>query len=153
LADSVALSVDAYERLSKLSADYGTLGKIKNVDFRNQRYLFDESGSFIVGDPQTCIRQVQRYVDMGIDAIAMRIDGIPHKDLMTSIEMFGKYVIPTFRNPRSITRRPEEILADIRAARPAHYAEREAKGYPVETREKPAPDATGKPAAKTKASA
>jgi hypothetical protein len=63
---------------------------------------------------------------MGADAIAMRIDGIPHKDLMTCIELFGKYVIPTFKNPRSITRRPEAILADIRAARPAHYAEREA---------------------------
>jgi len=126
LAHSVALSIDAYEKLSKLSADYGSLGKIKNVDFRNERYLFDESGSFIVGDPQTCIRQVQRYVDMGIDAIAMRIDGVPHKELMKSIEMFGKYVIPTFKNPRSIVRKSDEILADIRAARAAHYAEREA---------------------------
>ena len=43
-----------------------------------------------------------------------------------SIELFGNYVIPTFKNPRSIVRKSEEILADIRTARPAHYAEVEA---------------------------
>ncbi|MDI4231735.1 LLM class flavin-dependent oxidoreductase [Bradyrhizobium sp. Arg237L] len=126
LAHSVALSIDAYERLSKLSADYGSLGKIKNVDFKNERYLFDESGSFIVGDVETCTKQVQRFVDMGIDALALRIDGMPHKELMKSIELFGKYVIPRFKNPRSVVRTSDAILADIRAARPAHYAEREA---------------------------
>ncbi|MCA6100091.1 LLM class flavin-dependent oxidoreductase [Bradyrhizobium australafricanum] len=126
LAHSVALSIDAYERLSKLSADYGSLGKIKNIDFKNERYLFDESGSFIVGDVETCARQVQRFVDIGIDALALRIDGMPHKELMKSIELFGKYVIPRFKNPRSVVRTSDAILADIRAARPAHYAEREA---------------------------
>jgi len=45
---------------------------------------------------------------------------------MKSIELFGKYVIPKFKNPRGIARTPEAILADIRDARPAHYAEREA---------------------------
>ena len=40
--------------------------------------------------------------------------------------LFGKYVIPRFKNPRSIVRTSDAILADIRAARPAHYAEREA---------------------------
>ncbi|WP_347341602.1 LLM class flavin-dependent oxidoreductase [Bradyrhizobium uaiense] len=126
LAHSVALSIDAYERLSKLSADYGSLGKIKDIDFKNERYLFDESGSFIVGDVETCAKQVQRYIDVGIDALALRIDGMPHKELMKSIELFGKYVIPRFKNPRSVVRKSDAILADIRAARPAHYAEREA---------------------------
>jgi alkanesulfonate monooxygenase SsuD/methylene tetrahydromethanopterin reductase-like flavin-dependent oxidoreductase (luciferase family) len=126
LAETVALSIDSYERLAKLSADYGSMGKIKTVDFSNQRYLFDDSACFIVGDPKTCIAQVQRFVDLGVDAIAMRIDGLPHKELMKSIELFGNYVIPTFKNPRTIVRRSDEILADIRSARPAHYAEREA---------------------------
>ncbi len=125
LAESVALSMDSYERLSKLSSDYASLSKVK-VDFKNQRYLFDESACFIVGDPKRCIAQVQRFVDMGLDAIAIRIDGIPHRELMKSIELFGNYVIPAFKNPRAVVRRSEEILADIRTARPAHYAEVEA---------------------------
>ncbi|MEI9988548.1 MAG: LLM class flavin-dependent oxidoreductase [Rhizomicrobium sp.] len=126
LAESVALSVDSYERLSKLSSDFASLGKVKKIDFSNPRYLFDESACFIVGDPKTCIAQVQRFVDLGFDAIAMRIDGLPHREMMKSIELFGNHVIPAFKNPRSVVRRPDEILADIRAARPAHYAEREA---------------------------
>ncbi|MFC3242544.1 hypothetical protein ACFOJ6_09555 [Gordonia humi] len=40
--------------------------------------------------------------------------------------MFGKYVIPKFKNPRAVVRDSDDILADIRAARPAHYAEVEA---------------------------
>src|SRR5581483_3858230 len=119
LAESVALSVDGYEKLSKQSSDYASLGKVK-VDFTDKRYLFDESACFIVGDPATCAAQVQRFIDIGIEAIAMRIDGLPHRELMKSIELFGKYVIPRFKNPRSVVRKPGEILADIRAARPAH---------------------------------
>jgi alkanesulfonate monooxygenase SsuD/methylene tetrahydromethanopterin reductase-like flavin-dependent oxidoreductase (luciferase family) len=150
LAHSVALSIDAYERLSKLSPDY-KLGKIKTVDFKNERYLFDESASFIVGDPKTCIAQVQRFVDIGLDAIALRIDGLPHKELMKSIELFGKYVIPTFKNPRSIVRSSDEILGDIRTARPAHYAEVEAyqraAGKTGETTAKKADESVRDPAA------
>jgi hypothetical protein len=45
---------------------------------------------------------------------------------MKSIELFGKYVIPRFKNPRAVVRPADTILADIRKARPAHYAELEA---------------------------
>ncbi len=50
----------------------------------------------------------------------MRIDGLPHDELMKSIELFGKYVIPRFKNPRGVVRCPEAILDDIRScpARP-----------------------------------
>lgn len=66
---------------------------------------------------------MKRFADAGVDAITMRIDGLPHQELMKSIELFGKYVIPTFKNPRSVVRSSEKVLADIREARPAHYAE------------------------------
>ena len=56
----------------------------------------------------------------------MRIYGLPHKELLTSTERVGKYVSPKFKHPRGVARTPEAILADIRAARPAHYAERQA---------------------------
>jgi hypothetical protein len=126
LTETVALSTDAYDRLSKLSNDYAYMGAVKDVDLTDQRYMFEDSAGFIVGDPEACIAQVKRFADMGADAIAKRKDGVPHRELMKSIELFGKYVIPTFKNPRSVVRTSEEILADIRAARPAHAAELEA---------------------------
>lgn len=125
LKDTVALSTDAYDRLSKLSSDYQYMGAVKHLDFNDERYMFEDSSGFIVGDPDDCVAQVQRYADLGAESLVMRIDGLPHQELMKSIELFGKYVIPKFKNPRGIARTPEAILADIRAARPAHYAERE----------------------------
>lgn len=126
LKETVGLSTDAYERLSKLSSDYQYMGAVKHLDFDDEGYMFEDSSGFIVGDPDDCIAQVQRFADLGVDSLVMRIDGLPHKELMKSIELFGKYVIPKFKNPRGVARTPEAILADIRAARPAHYAEREA---------------------------
>lgn len=125
LTETVALSTDAYERLSKLSSDYSYMGAVKHLDFRDERYMFEDSSGFIVGDPDECVAQVQRFADLGADAIVMRIDGLPHRELMKSIELFGKYVIPKFKNPRAVVRTSDEILTDIRAARPAHYAELE----------------------------
>lgn len=120
LLDMVGLSTDAYERLSKLSSDYAYMGAVKDIDFSDQQYMFEESSGFIVGDPEHCIEHVQRYADMGVDALVMRIDGLPHEQLMRSIEMFGKYVIPRFKNPGGVARPADEVLAEIRAARPAH---------------------------------
>jgi alkanesulfonate monooxygenase SsuD/methylene tetrahydromethanopterin reductase-like flavin-dependent oxidoreductase (luciferase family) len=120
MMDMVKLSTGAYERLSKLSADYAYMGAIKDVDFNDQDYMLNRSSGFIVGDPDACAAQVQRFVDMGAEAIVMRIDSVPHEQRMRSIELFGKYVIPRFKNPRNIVRSPDDILEDIRAARPAH---------------------------------
>ncbi len=120
LLDMVKLSTDAYERLSKLSSDYAYMGAVKDLDFNDEEYMFERSSGFIVGDPEHCIEHVQRYADMGVDALVMRIDSLPHDQLMRSIELFGKYVIPRFKNPRSVVRPAEDVLADIRAARPAH---------------------------------
>ena len=126
LSETVALSTDAYQRLSKLSSDYAYMGAVKDVDFSDERYMIEDSTGFIVGDPDDCVAQVQRFADAGADALVMRIDGLPHKELMKSIELFGKYVIPKFKNPRAVVRTPDAILGDIRTARPAHYAELEA---------------------------
>jgi alkanesulfonate monooxygenase SsuD/methylene tetrahydromethanopterin reductase-like flavin-dependent oxidoreductase (luciferase family) len=114
------LSTDAFERLSKLSKDYAYMGAIKDVDFNDEEYLFERSQGFIVGDPDHCIEHVRRYADMGVDALVLRVDSLPHDQLMRSIELFGKYVIPHFKHPRNVVRSADDVLAQIRAARPAH---------------------------------
>jgi alkanesulfonate monooxygenase SsuD/methylene tetrahydromethanopterin reductase-like flavin-dependent oxidoreductase (luciferase family) len=126
LTETTVLSIGAYDQLSKLSKDYEYMGAVSNVNFHDEKYLLEESSGFIVGDPEQCIKQVQRFADLGADALVMRIDGLPHKELMKSIELFGKYVIPTFKDKRSVARTSDEILGDIRTARAAHYAEVEA---------------------------
>ncbi|PXY29870.1 luciferase [Prauserella coralliicola] len=120
LFDMAKLSTDAYERLSTLSKDYAYMGAVKDVDFDDEEYMFERSQGFLVGDPDHCIEHVQRYVDMGVDALVLRVDSLPHEQLLRSIELFGKYVIPHFKHPRNVVRPADDVLADIRAARPAH---------------------------------
>lgn len=120
LFDMAKLSTGAYERLSTLSKDYAYMGAVKDVDFDDEDYMFERSQGFLVGDPDHCIEHVQRYVEMGVDALVLRVDSLPHDQLLRSIELFGKYVIPRFKHPRNVVRPADDVLADIRAARPAH---------------------------------
>jgi alkanesulfonate monooxygenase SsuD/methylene tetrahydromethanopterin reductase-like flavin-dependent oxidoreductase (luciferase family) len=113
-------ALGAYERLSQLSTDYAYMGAVKDVDFHDQDFMLEESAGFIVGDPAECIRQVQRYADLGIDTLLMRIDSIPHEKIMRTIDLFGKYVIPHFTAPQNIVKSGDDVLDEIRQLRPAH---------------------------------
>ncbi|MGO4384723.1 LLM class flavin-dependent oxidoreductase [Specibacter sp. RAF43] len=115
-------ALGAYERLSKLSEDYAYMGAVNGVDFHDRDFMLNESAGFIVGDPAECIRQVQRYADLGIDTLLLRIDSIPHDVIMRTIEMFGKYVIPHFTAPQNIVKSADDALEEIRALRPIHEA-------------------------------
>src|SRR5207247_688998 len=85
-------------------------------------YMINDSASFIVGDPDDCIKQVKVFEELGIDELWLRIDSQPHAQLMRSIELFGKYVIPRFKTPEAIVRPPEDVIGDIRAMRGEHEA-------------------------------
>jgi alkanesulfonate monooxygenase SsuD/methylene tetrahydromethanopterin reductase-like flavin-dependent oxidoreductase (luciferase family) len=58
-----------------------------------------ERGVIIAGDPESCIKAVKMYEDIGVDQVMliMQTETIPHEKVMRSIEMFGKYVFPAFR--------------------------------------------------------
>jgi alkanesulfonate monooxygenase SsuD/methylene tetrahydromethanopterin reductase-like flavin-dependent oxidoreductase (luciferase family) len=120
LLEYAKLAVGGYERLAQLSADYAYMGAVKDVDFDDVDYMFNDSASFIVGDPNECIRQVRLYRELGVDTLILRIDSLPHEQLMRSIELFGKYVIPHFKNPEAVVRPAGDVLEEIRAMRPTH---------------------------------
>ena len=59
-----------------------------------------DRGVIIAGDPDSCATAVQMYEDIGVDQVMMimQTETIPHDKVMSSIELFGKEVIPRFRN-------------------------------------------------------
>jgi alkanesulfonate monooxygenase SsuD/methylene tetrahydromethanopterin reductase-like flavin-dependent oxidoreductase (luciferase family) len=61
-------------------------------------YLRD-SGSAILGDPDTCIAAAKRYEAVGCDMLLCLVNPlkIPHEQVMQSIELMGKYVLPEFK--------------------------------------------------------
>lgn len=56
-------------------------------------------GVIIAGNPDSCIKAIKMYESIGVDQVMMitQTETIPHDKVMQSIEMFGKYVFPTFR--------------------------------------------------------
>jgi alkanesulfonate monooxygenase SsuD/methylene tetrahydromethanopterin reductase-like flavin-dependent oxidoreductase (luciferase family) len=59
-----------------------------------------DRGVIIAGDPESCIKTVKMYEDIGVDQCLciMQTETIPHDKVMESIELFGKEVIPAFRD-------------------------------------------------------
>ncbi len=57
-----------------------------------------DRGVIIAGNPESCIKTVKMYEDIGVDQcmLIMQTETIPHEKVMESIELFGKEVIPVF---------------------------------------------------------
>ena len=58
-----------------------------------------ERGIIVAGDPESCIKAARLHEETGVDQLQflMATETVPHKKVMESIEMFGKHVIPAFR--------------------------------------------------------
>jgi hypothetical protein len=66
-------------------------------DHRTMDYLWD-SGAGVVVDPDRCIEIAKRYQAVGCDLLMCLFNPykIPHEDVMKSIELMGKHVLPAF---------------------------------------------------------
>jgi hypothetical protein len=55
-----------------------------------------ERGVLVAGDPESCLKAIGIHAALGVDQLQflMATETIPHEKAMSSIEMFGKYVIP-----------------------------------------------------------
>jgi alkanesulfonate monooxygenase SsuD/methylene tetrahydromethanopterin reductase-like flavin-dependent oxidoreductase (luciferase family) len=68
-----------------------------NLEHLNFEFLRD-SGSAVVGDPDRCVEIAKRYEAAGCDLLLCLVNPykIPHEQVMESIELMGKHVIPEF---------------------------------------------------------
>ena len=57
-----------------------------------------KSGAFAMGSPETVIKTIEKYEEAGVDQMLcfMQMGNLPHRDIMNSTRLFGKYVIPHF---------------------------------------------------------
>ena len=56
-------------------------------------------GGYCVGDPDSCIKVIEDFESMGVDEIMpiFQAGRATHDEIMNSIRLFGKYVIPHFK--------------------------------------------------------
>lgn len=84
--------------------DYAYLNQMKQLQahLTDIEYVMQMSPGIMIGTPDDCIERLKQYQVLGTDEVICRIDGMGHQANMRSLEMFGKHVIPHFRNPRGI---------------------------------------------------
>lgn len=70
-------------------------------------WMNDNLPQVLNGTPDDIIKGVKRLEAMGFDEVIFRIDGQGHQQIMKSLNYFGKYVIPEFRNPRDVVKHSE----------------------------------------------
>ena len=79
-----------------LVKEYPLIPKMMRGEMRYEE--LDQEDMVIVGDPDKCIRKLERYQAAGIDRVLclMQVGEIPHEKVLQSLELFGKHVIPHF---------------------------------------------------------
>ena len=55
--------------------------------------------SFAIGDPDSCIASLEQYEALGVEGFMCSMQQGPttHEEAMTTLRLFGKYVIPHFQ--------------------------------------------------------
>jgi hypothetical protein len=85
--------------LGKVRKGYGeNQGAAASINTIPDEDVFDK-GILRVGDPEYMIKAVKEYQAIGADRMMLLVQlaGLPHEDVMRSLELFGKRVIPQFQ--------------------------------------------------------
>lgn len=77
---------------------YGNVGRDAAQQSAREAGSLIDSGTFCIGDPDACIRVIERYQQAGVDELLclMQVGRVSHEKIMRSIELFGKHIIPRF---------------------------------------------------------
>jgi alkanesulfonate monooxygenase SsuD/methylene tetrahydromethanopterin reductase-like flavin-dependent oxidoreductase (luciferase family) len=97
--NAARLAAIAFSRLAQISKSYGYMAQADRIAEKigDPDWLIEESGTVLCGSPDTLIRQIRRYVDLGATEVLIRLDGVRHERIMRAIELIGRHVIPHFR--------------------------------------------------------
>ena len=65
-----------------------------------------DRGVLVAGNPDSCIKAAKLHEEAGVDQLqlVMATQTIGHENVMKSIEMFGKHVLPAFRGAEKTAR-------------------------------------------------
>ena len=91
--------------LSKRSSDYGYMAQMAEQEkYAGDLDFLKESPICMLGTPDDFVERIQKLEKMGVDEIILLTDRVGHENIMKSIDLIGRYVIPEFKSPQSIFR-------------------------------------------------
>jgi alkanesulfonate monooxygenase SsuD/methylene tetrahydromethanopterin reductase-like flavin-dependent oxidoreductase (luciferase family) len=96
LKRTARFSLRGYARLAQQYPSYAYMAKAEEMDelVTDPEWLGNESGSVLCGSPETLVRQLRRVQELGATGVLLRVDGLPHRRVMQTIELIGKEVLP-----------------------------------------------------------
>ena len=61
--------------------------------------LIEKGGRFCIGNPEDCIQYIEQYDAIGVDEMMplFQVGPVTHEEVMESLRLFGKYIIPHFK--------------------------------------------------------
>ena len=67
------------------------------------RELIEQGGRFAIGNPDDCIRYLEEYEAMGVDEVMplFQVGPVSHEEVIQTLSLFGKYVVPHFKGKTS----------------------------------------------------
>jgi alkanesulfonate monooxygenase SsuD/methylene tetrahydromethanopterin reductase-like flavin-dependent oxidoreductase (luciferase family) len=98
--NAARLAAIAFSRLAQMSKSYGYMAQADDIadKIKDPDWLIEESGTVLCGSPDTIVRQIRRFVELGADEVIIRLDGVGHEKVMRELELFGRHVIPQFND-------------------------------------------------------
>jgi alkanesulfonate monooxygenase SsuD/methylene tetrahydromethanopterin reductase-like flavin-dependent oxidoreductase (luciferase family) len=95
----------AFPHLGQKYAAYGSWGQDRQLPGEESFAIpLDELAGdrFIIGDPDDCAREIDRYAALGIDKIHLRTNwpGMPLETALRGMRLFAREVAPRFREAR-----------------------------------------------------
>lgn len=72
----------------------------RKVDFSSSESFIDNypkivnETAVVIGDPDTCIEQLRRLAELGVDEVTFRLDGPSDQEIRDCITLLGKEVVP-----------------------------------------------------------
>ena len=100
-------------------SDLVHIGLGSNLGDREQNLLLATQALSIFGDPARCLEKVKTYHRAGVTHLLVMFDwgGMPQQTIFHSMELFARYVMSSFQEPRPSESAPIEVGETV-AARP-----------------------------------
>ncbi len=88
-----------FAALAESSPEYGYMSKLRErlEDKAGFEAIVEESPYISIGTPEFFIERAKRLEELGYDEFLLNFDGLPHDQIMRSIELVGTEVIPACR--------------------------------------------------------
>lgn len=92
----IEVILDFFLKIADRSPDYRYFRRLNEIVERKDdlEYLIDATPYVAAGTPDDLIKHARKLYEMGFDDLIWRIDGLGHRQNMSTIETIGKHVLP-----------------------------------------------------------